>query len=199
VSGEAKPLRVVLDCSMSVSRARRVPALEAVNLLASATRAPVELHGFPLPGRQGVVSKLWGPGEWDPEAVDWGPCEAADYTLGTPLARAIYEAQTRVYRPGDAWRAVVVTDGECTHCGRWLGELARAKTWLWRVMVVLVDDPSWLESSRYRGESRRLLELLESAAREVGVDPPIVTLPGLASTKTVSLISLLKPKLRVEL
>jgi len=125
--------------------------------------------------------------------------ERADYTLGTPLARALYEAQMNVYKPGDAWRTVVVTDGECTGCGRWLEELARAKAWLWRLLIVLVDDPSWLEGSKYRRESEALLATLEAAAREAGVEPPLVTLDRLASTPRVSLITLLRPRLRVEL
>jgi len=199
VSAAAKPLRIVLDCSMSVARARRAPALEAVNLLAQATGAPVELHGFPIPARGRVVSRLWGPSEWALDAVDWSPCLRADYALGTPLARALYEAQMHVYRPGDAWRTVVVTDGECTGCGRWLGELARARPWLWRLLVVLVDDPSWLEESKYGSESRALLATLEAAAREAGVEPPLVTLDRLASTPRVSLITLLRPRLSVEL
>ncbi len=165
-------LRLVLDCSMSVERGGLVQAAAALE--AAERIAPVEVYAFPAWSGDNIIYRL-GPAR--PGVVEEA-CRRADHRLGTPLARVVYEAAHRVYRPGDRYRTIIVTDGECTGCGRWLERLAWEKSWVWRILLVLSRPPEWLETSKYRRESLRLLSLLEEASAPW--PPPIVGFDELA-------------------
>ncbi len=202
--GDRVPLRVVVDCSLS-GRKRLVHAGVALTALARAAGA-VQVYAFP--GKAEFIYKVYG--RVTPESLERLPpgsmeewlqaaCGRASDRLGTPLARAVYEAATRVYKPGDDWRTVVLTDGECTSCGEWLGRLRENRSWAWRVLVVLVEDPAWLRGSKYRRRAEALLRLLAGgvdvySVEEAGV---VVTLQRLLRLGEISLKRLLEPVYRM--
>lgn len=162
MSGEARVLRVVLDCSRSTRGERRLAAHTALHL-AEALGALLEAHAFP--GGDGGVYRV--PGLWSPaseavvERLAERACGGARARYGTPLARAVYEAAFSVYRPGDPYRTVLVTDGECTYCGHWLERLRAVEAWRWRLLIVLTRRPEEvLEETRYPERTRMLLEAL---------------------------------------